>query len=472
MTAHSTACTAKIDSPMGRNGLRRVFLTRGTKFFHPLMPDGVTEQAPPQGPPRAGVRGVERDVGLVRAELVLVVGEVHAPVELHRGEDGIRHHPLADPVVPPLVGEEELVRRLVHEDGEAGVERAHEDERDQVAPPLVDPDGATDGERHPEPHRRDRDGVAEVVDAAQVRPQRRDGHAVGEQPLAGQDVGPVGGLGHHGAGHALYITEISQVTQPRNTGGGPDDARAGDAADGPIRPGQRAARHGPARAAGGPARPPDRPLRHQREPGPGGAEPHGGERRGHVRRRRALPAGGPPGGAPVAPVGQPRRVGRRLRRGLVAGRGHDDGQLGRRPGRPTPDPGLRAAGRAARGRVDASGQPGRAPDRRPGRRRRTHDGAARGRRDVGTAAVGPSGLVGARPWPVAMPSMRSRPTGPRRWRRGSSSRPRCSGTCRRIRCCRPSCCPADWPGGALRAAYDRWDARYRATLSEWSRAGA
>ena len=32
--------------------------------------------------------------------------------------------------------------------------------------------------------------------------------------------------------------------------------------------------------------------------------------------------------------------------------------------------------------------------------------------------------------------------------------------------------PADWPGGALRAAYDRWDARYRATLSEWSRAGA
>lgn len=32
--------------------------------------------------------------------------------------------------------------------------------------------------------------------------------------------------------------------------------------------------------------------------------------------------------------------------------------------------------------------------------------------------------------------------------------------------------PADWPGTALRATYDRWDARYRATLSEWSRAGA
>jgi hypothetical protein len=30
--------------------------------------------------------------------------------------------------------------------------------------------------------------------------------------------------------------------------------------------------------------------------------------------------------------------------------------------------------------------------------------------------------------------------------------------------------PADWPGAPLRAAYDVWDARYRATLREWSRA--
>ena len=31
--------------------------------------------------------------------------------------------------------------------------------------------------------------------------------------------------------------------------------------------------------------------------------------------------------------------------------------------------------------------------------------------------------------------------------------------------------PADWPGSRLRATYDDWDARYRATLSSWSRAG-
>ena len=30
--------------------------------------------------------------------------------------------------------------------------------------------------------------------------------------------------------------------------------------------------------------------------------------------------------------------------------------------------------------------------------------------------------------------------------------------------------PARWPGGALREVYDGWDARYRATLREWSRA--
>jgi phenylacetic acid degradation operon negative regulatory protein len=31
--------------------------------------------------------------------------------------------------------------------------------------------------------------------------------------------------------------------------------------------------------------------------------------------------------------------------------------------------------------------------------------------------------------------------------------------------------PTDWPGAPLRAAYDQWDARYRSTLRDWSRAG-
>jgi phenylacetic acid degradation operon negative regulatory protein len=32
--------------------------------------------------------------------------------------------------------------------------------------------------------------------------------------------------------------------------------------------------------------------------------------------------------------------------------------------------------------------------------------------------------------------------------------------------------PADWPGTRLRATYDQWDARYRATLRDWSRSAA
>jgi phenylacetic acid degradation operon negative regulatory protein len=31
--------------------------------------------------------------------------------------------------------------------------------------------------------------------------------------------------------------------------------------------------------------------------------------------------------------------------------------------------------------------------------------------------------------------------------------------------------PAGWPGAPLRATYDEWDARYRATLRDWSRGG-
>jgi phenylacetic acid degradation operon negative regulatory protein len=35
----------------------------------------------------------------------------------------------------------------------------------------------------------------------------------------------------------------------------------------------------------------------------------------------------------------------------------------------------------------------------------------------------------------------------------------------------PELLPPGWPGAALRAVYDDWDARYRATLRSWSRSG-
>ena len=109
--------------------------------------------------------------------------------------------------------------------------------------------------------------------------------------------------------------------------------------------------------------------------------------------------------------------------------------------------------------------------RLPGRRHRAHDGAtgrtpAGWRSGSGTCPRGRHGRVTC--WAS---STHCTPTGPTRWRRVSSSRPRCCGTCRRIPLLPAELLPAAWPGAALRATYDEWDARYRATLRDWSRAG-
>jgi hypothetical protein len=107
-----------------------------------------------------------------------VVGEVDPAIELHRREDRVGDDPRADPVIPLLVGEEKLVRRFVHEDGEAGVHRAHEDEGEQIAPPRVEPDRTADDEDDVEPERQHREGVAAVVDVAEGGTELGDGHPV------------------------------------------------------------------------------------------------------------------------------------------------------------------------------------------------------------------------------------------------------------------------------------------------------
>ena len=53
-------------------------------------------------------------------ELVLVVGHVPAAVQIGRREGGVAEHPPADEVVDALVGEQQPVRGLVGEAGEAG----------------------------------------------------------------------------------------------------------------------------------------------------------------------------------------------------------------------------------------------------------------------------------------------------------------------------------------------------------------
>ncbi len=73
-------------------------------------------------------------------------------------------------------------------------------------------------------------GVAGVVDAAQLGPQLGTGLAVVQQPLGGEDIGTGGLVGHHGGCHVRYITDPCQPMQPRNTVTTPSRAVPGSAA--------------------------------------------------------------------------------------------------------------------------------------------------------------------------------------------------------------------------------------------------
>ena len=139
------------------------------------------------------------------------------------------------------------------------------------------------------------------------------------------------------------------------------------------------------------------------------------------------------------PVGEPRRRHDRLRRLVVAGRRDDDRQHGRGPRRPAARARLCPARRAQGRRVDAAGQRRRtAPDSLDGGRRTDDRGPAR-RGPTRWTAVGPLRLGPAGQRAPGRRSMRWRPTARRRWLRGSSSRPPCSGICRPTRCSRGSC---------------------------------
>jgi hypothetical protein len=104
-----------------------------------------------------------------------------------------------------LFGEQKFVRRLVHEDGEAGVHRTHEDEAEEIAPPRVEPDGTADDEHHLEPHRRHGEDVSAVVDVPEGGTELGDGHPVRQQPLGGKYVGACRTVRHHGGGHAHIL---------------------------------------------------------------------------------------------------------------------------------------------------------------------------------------------------------------------------------------------------------------------------
>ena len=215
-------------------------------------------------------------------------------------------------------------------------------------------------------------------------------------------------------------------------------------------------------------------VRHQREPGPGGAEPDGG--RGGGRPPTGPAATGWPATCSSARTG---RTGQPAGRDPARGTGGGAWWWSPRPGGSAEERAARGAGwpwpawpSSARGCGCAPTTSTCGPTRpttptSPSYRRRARrrPGGAGGR-PLGPRRLGRAGRAAARRR-LGGSAHRRVPT---TWPPGSSCRPPCSATCRPTRSCPPELLPADWPGPALRHAYDRWDRRYRAVLRTWGRA--
>ena len=94
-----------------------------------------------------------------------------------------------------------------------GVHGAHQEEGGQIGRGGSDPHRATDDHRRPHPHRADGDGVADVVDPAQLLAQFGTGHSVVHQPIGGEHLGSCPLVRDHGGCHGSHVTFISQMMQ-------------------------------------------------------------------------------------------------------------------------------------------------------------------------------------------------------------------------------------------------------------------
>ncbi len=108
--------------------------------------------------------------------------------------------------------------------------------------------------------------------------------------------------------------------------------------------------------------------------------------------------------------------------------------------------------------------------RLPGRRRRGHDGTSRRRAESRRSVVGPAGLGRYVPTTCGVRSTRWHPSGAEALAPGFELSAAVLRHLQGDPLLPADLVPVEWPGAALRADYDDWDTRYRATLGEWSRA--
>ncbi len=254
--------------------------------FVPVRADRVAGELAAHRVALDRVAGVERDVRLVRPELLAVVRHVAAAVEVDRREHRVAEEPAADEVVDLPVAEQQPVRGLVHEDVVAADHRAHREEREHPDDRVVRPHRERD---HADGHRvRADDGerVAPRRDAPELlaplghRLRDRGDPAVGprrDEQLRGPGPSSACSSGSVVATHRCYgdynrcSNHVTSrvATAPEPLLDRPLSARSVMAS---LLLGRR-----PARGPGGGPRAVVRALRHRRGNGSGRAPPHGGQ---------------------------------------------------------------------------------------------------------------------------------------------------------------------------------------------------
>ena len=117
----------------------------------PRLPGEVPPDLPPKARARHGERRREAQIRVLRGAGLRMVLQVIRAVRVQVAPDRVRTEPVADDVVQPVVPEERVVRGLVHEDGEAELAPADDEERDDDAQRVRRPGDQCKGAGHEPP---------------------------------------------------------------------------------------------------------------------------------------------------------------------------------------------------------------------------------------------------------------------------------------------------------------------------------
>ena len=144
--------------------------------------------------------------------------KVTASIEIDGHEGGIGHEPLADPVVRPLLSEEQLVSRFVHQDGEPHVNRSHGHETSDTNEPAAV--GTEVGEtEQPGPGECDGPDVSPRGNSSEFCAQFGNGHAIHQESLVRENLSQIFDLRDERGQHNAIVGLPAVPQSPEVYGG-------------------------------------------------------------------------------------------------------------------------------------------------------------------------------------------------------------------------------------------------------------